>query len=133
MESKSGHHHFWFRSRKKHSYKGTTTPIRRRIRRKLLSIGGKAERRGPFLTELRNDIYHGEIGLDDERRKYLQHHMSSNIQQLWLNYNSQRVLAHVKGPSELEGVGKMFFVHIPSSNIGNFYVHENKLRSMIAE
>jgi hypothetical protein len=124
------YHSYFLRPRKEQKYKGATMPRRRRIRRKLQSIGGKCQRREHFLTQLRNEIYRREIIVDG--KEFLQHTMSDNKQQRLLNYNGQRILAQVKGPAELEGVGKMFFVSIPSLKEGNFYIHENKLTSVPA-
>ena len=129
MESRGIYHSFFLRPRKEQAYKGATTPQRRRIRRKLRSIAGKCQRRGPFLEQLRNEIYRREIIIDG--KEFLQHTMSGDGKQLMLDYNGQRVYAQVKGPAELKGVGKMFFVSTLEK--GNFYVHENGLQNMIVK
>ena len=50
-----------------------------------------------------------------------------------LNSGGQKVLAQVKGPTELEEVGKMFAVFIPSLRKEGFYVHERGLQNMIID
>jgi len=63
----------------------------------------------------------------------LQHTMLSDVQQIRLNYKGQSVLARVKGPTELEGVGELFAVFIPSIPEEQFYVHKRGLQNMMVK
>ncbi|KAH8674839.1 hypothetical protein BGZ60DRAFT_404930 [Tricladium varicosporioides] len=110
-----------------------TVPQCRKLRRQTRgrntkSVGGKSRRIGPFLRELRHEIIYQEIIVRGRRK--LQDIMLGGAQQMTLNYEGQKVTAQVKGPTELEGVGKMFFVFIPSLPMGRFYVHEEGLQKM---
>jgi hypothetical protein len=108
-----------------------TVPQRRKVKRKLQSVGGKSQGIGSCLRKLRDEIIYHEIIVDGGRK--LQHTMSGDLQQIMLNYEGQRVLARVKGPTELEAVGKMFAVFILSLREEGFYVHEGGLQNMMVK
>jgi hypothetical protein len=109
----------------------TTAPQRRRVKRNLQSVGGKSQRRGSVLKKLRDEIIYNEIIVEGGRK--LQHTMSRDMVEKRLTYKGQNIPARVKGPAELEGIGKMFVVFIPSLGKEGFYVHEGVLKNMIVE